>query len=109
MMEICPAGPPKLISPSLSQNQKACSRLTGSTPASAGAMRSFIAGWFLHEGGQQAIEQAAGGVKQLVVIGEGFAQPGQHPLDAGGLHRLGAAALQVMHPGGGAPPARGGA
>jgi hypothetical protein len=29
MIEICPAGPPKLISPSFNQNQKACSKLTG--------------------------------------------------------------------------------
>jgi hypothetical protein len=29
MMAICPAGPPKLMKPSLSQNENACQKLTG--------------------------------------------------------------------------------
>jgi hypothetical protein len=39
MMEICPAGPPKLMKPSLSQNMNAWRKLTGDggNPMSAAA------------------------------------------------------------------------
>ncbi|GEM_PF-3730536 len=66
MIAICPAGPPKLMKPSLSQNSSACLKLTGSLRgfAESGCMLlSFIGLRFHGKGRQQSIEDGAGGVQ----------------------------------------------
>ncbi|MNF97498.1 hypothetical protein D3C84_803290 [compost metagenome] len=64
MIEICPAGPPKLMKPSFSQNQNACSRLTGAvldSACSCGMAVSLMGAVFHCEGRQQAIDDGTGG------------------------------------------------
>src|SRR3990167_10193970 len=101
MIEICPAGPPKLMKPSLSQNRKAWSKLTdsarGRSCSTDGSVVSFIRGLFFHKCREQAIEDGAGSGQQVVVIEDCFAQPGQYTFDAGSFGGLNATDIQVMH------------
>src|SRR5688500_7883631 len=106
MIAICPAGPPKLMKPSLSQKPNASQKVTlAGTPAGRseetaplmqppsrfarsprGGMNAFGAAvrrsrLLLLERNQQALEHARGGEQQLIVVGDGIAHAGQHPLD----------------------------
>src|SRR5207245_5033860 len=44
MIAICPAGPPKLMKPSFSQNRNASAKLTPDTPSGVGGVDSCVAG-----------------------------------------------------------------
>lgn len=77
MIEICPAGPPKLMNPNFSQNQNASRKLIGSgldRSSSTADGEALIIGMFLfHELGEQAVKDGAGSSQQVVVMGNGFA------------------------------------
>src|SRR3989338_5956095 len=103
MIEIWPAGPPKLMKPSFNQNQNAsrrliCSGLNGFASTS-GAITLLIGLLLFHKPGEQAVEDGARGSQKLVVVGNGLSQPSKHPLNPGSLHRLNIANIEVMHKG----------
>jgi len=76
MIAICPAGPPKLMKPSLSQNASAAT-----------------------ERGVPGIEGSAGRFGEAVVVGMQGAQPGQQRLDAGRFCHRQPADIERMHDG----------
>jgi hypothetical protein len=77
MIEICPAGPPKLMNPSFSQNQNASRKLIGSgldRLSSTADAKTLLIGLFLfHESGEQSVEDGARSSQQMVVVDNGFA------------------------------------
>src|SRR5450830_682623 len=110
MIDICPAGPPKLMKPSFSQNQNASRKLIsaglGRSSSTADAKTLLIGFFLFRKPGEQAVEDGARSGQQKVVMGNGFTQPGQHPFDARRLDRLNTADVEVMHQGGHAVQAR---
>eukprot|EP01036_Dinobryon_divergens_P038611 gene38610-biopygen30687 len=71
MIAICPAGPPKLMKPSLNQNARACQKLTGAGGEMAGLASGLsgliMVGVCLAKGGPKALKNSAGLGQQFIV------------------------------------------
>jgi hypothetical protein len=95
------------MKPSFNQNQNASRKLIASgldsSSSITGANTLLIGLLLFHEPGEQAVENSARSSQQIIVVGNGFAQPCQHPLNASSLHRLNTADIEVMHQGSNAP------
>src|SRR3546814_6803889 len=94
--EICPAGPPKPIKPSLSHRRNACQKVTVAGASTGSSMGNVIAvlviSWsfalrFVFKSSKQAVKDTTGCDDQLIVVGKGVALPPQDALDADRLRR----------------------
>src|SRR3546814_5339121 len=113
--EICPAGPPKPIKPSLSHRRNACQKVTVAGASTGSSMGNVIAvlviSWsfdlrFVFKSSKQAVKDTTGCDDKLIVVGKGVALPRQDALDAARLRRLHTTHIQVMHQGADTPQTR---
>src|SRR3546814_11375463 len=80
--EICPAGPPKPIKPSLSHRRNACQKVTVAGASTGSSMGNVIAvlviSWsfdlrFVFKSSKQAVKDTTGCDEKLIVVGKGLA------------------------------------
>src|SRR5258708_169113 len=97
MIAICPAGPPKLMNPSLSQNRNASEKETGSGGAVAGLLPISSGACGVVD--IEKLDQLAGFVHEAVVVFDQLPRTPQQGFKAGCLGHRYTAGIEIMDDG----------